>query len=319
MPRKFLLLVSLLAGMAGAAADEFPAKEITFIVPFGAGGPSDITARELAGEIFALTRQRLVVLNRPGASATIGTSEVFRAKPDGYTILLADNLSTALQPHVVQVDYRGPEDFQPVIKLAENANVLVVNADAKWKNLDEFVADARAHPGRLSVSTSGRLTGNDLNVVEFNRVAGIDTTTVPLTGGGASLNLLLGKHVDAASVSTGTAIGQVQSGKIRALVLFSPRRNPALPEVASTVELGYRTTMNTILFISAPKNTDREVVGKLHDMFAGALKSPRFQESARRNGFFLDPKGPEELGKELREWQQFFARYARENTDQMKK
>jgi len=140
------LLSVVLAGalQSGVAlGQEFPSREMTLLVPFGPGGPTDAIARAVAEESYAALKQRMVVVNKPGASATLATGEVFRARPDGYTLLLGDNISTVFQPLRMKLPYSGPDDFQPVIKLANIANVLVVRADSPWRTLGDFVADCR--------------------------------------------------------------------------------------------------------------------------------------------------------------------------------
>lgn len=296
----------LVASIVSAA--DFPVRPINLVVPFGPGGPTDIVARSLAEQANTVLSERIVVMNKPGASATLGSGEVFRAKPDGYTLLLGDNISTVFQPKRMKLPYQGPEDFQPIIKLADIPNVLVVQADSKWKTLDEFVADAKAQPGKLRISTAGRFTGTDLNMLEFNHVAGIDTTTVPVSGGtGESVGLLLGGHVEAIVAAPAAVVGHVNGRKVRPLVVFSKQRIDLFPEVPATHELGYRTTMRVMVFVSAPKGLEKGVLEKLHASLDKAVKSEKFVEFAKRTGYQLDPLGPQALSKELVEWRQYFA------------
>ena len=307
-----LLLVSVAVAQDVRAAD-FPVKPINLIVPFGPGGPTDIVARSIAEQATQALSERIVVINKPGASATLGSGEVYRAKPDGYTILLADNISTVLQPKRMKLPYQGAQDFQPVIKLADIPNVLVVQADSKWRTLDDFVKAAKAQPGALRVSTAGKYTGTDLNMLEFNKVADIDTTTVPVSGGtGESVTLLLGGHVEAIVAAPAAVVSHVQAGKVRPLAVFSPRRIDLFPETPATHERGYKTTMRVMVFISAPKGLDKAALNTLHDSLAKAVKSPKFVEFAKKTGYQLDPLGPQALGKELDEWGIYFAKLAQD-------
>lgn len=307
-----LLCIFLLASLAPVRANDFPQKPVNIVVPWGPGGPTDITVRALIEETSARLKQPLVVLNRPGASGTIGTAEVFRANADGYTILLADNISTVFQPQRMKLPYRGAEDFQAVIKITEIPNVLVVQADAKWKTLDELVADARARPGQIRVATAGRFTGTDLNVIEFNQVAGIDLANVPSTGGTAqAVALLLGGHVEAAVAAPGSVGSQVAAKKLRPLAVFS-KRTDLFPDVPSTPELGYKTTMTSMFYISAPKNIDAGALGKLQESLRGAMQTEKFKAFAQRYGLQIDPLGPKELTVELAQWQEYFVKLSRE-------
>ena len=254
--KAFLGGLLALMSVAVLRAQDFPNRPISLIVPFGPGGPTDIAARYLAKEGSALLPEQIVVLNKPGASATIGTTSVFRAQPDGYTILLADNISTVFQPRRMRLPYQGAGDFQPIIKIGDIPNVLVVRSDSKWRSLAEFVADARAAPGKLRISTAGKFTGTDLNLLEFNRIAGIDTLPVPATGGtGQSVNLLLGGFIEAIVAAPAAVVGQVQANTMRPIAVFAKRRIALFPDVPTMTELGYETTMGVMIFISAPKKS----------------------------------------------------------------
>jgi tripartite-type tricarboxylate transporter receptor subunit TctC len=298
---------ALLVSTSISHAQEFPSRPISLIVPFGPGGATDIVARFLVEEVGTLTKQPVVIFNKPGASATLGTSEAFRAKPDGYTLLLGDNISTVFQPRRMTLPYTGPEDFQPIVKVADIPNVLVVREDSKWRNLDEFVAEARAKPGSFRISTAGHFTGTDLNMRELNQIAGIDTTMIPVSAGtGAAVTLLLGGHVEAVVASPAAVVSFAQAKKVRPLAVFSNQRIALFPDVPTTAELGYKTTMRVMVFVSAPKNLDKGALQKLETAFSQAVQTPRFRAFAQQHGYQLDPLGPEALGKELTGWRTYF-------------
>lgn len=309
--RDILAMLSVLpaTGLSGLTrAAGFPEKAISLVVPFGPGGATDIAARTLADEATPHFKQPFVILNRPGASATIGTAEVFRAKPDGYTVLLGDNISTALQPQRMKLPYRGAEDFDPVIRIADVPNVLSVRADSKWKTLADFVEDAKARPGGIRVSTAGQFTGTDLNIRELNHVAGVNTTTVPVAGGtGAAVTLLLGGHVEAVVGAPAAVIGFAQAGTLRPLTVFANQRVSLFPDVPTTAEAGHETTMRVMLFVSAPKGVGDATMRTLHDGFSAALKGERFKAFARKTGYIVDVQGPQALRKELDDWRSYFA------------
>lgn len=312
MKRRHLLAMLSTLPTAGLAtlsrAAVFPEKPISLVVPFGPGGATDIAARTVADEASAHLGKPFVILNRPGASATIGTAEVFRAKPDGYTILLADNISTALQPQRMKLAYHGAEDFDPVIRIADVPNVLAVRADSKWRTLADFVEDAKARPESIRVSTAGPFTGTDLNIRELSQVAGIKTTTVPVGGGtGAAVTLLLGGHVEAVVGAPAAIVSFAQAGTLRPLTVFANQRVALFPDVPTTAEAGHQTTMRVMLFVSAPKGLDDRTLRTLHDGFSTALKGERFRAFARKTGYLVDVKGPGELRKELENWRSYFA------------
>ncbi len=322
----FIALSSLLFAFATpgapvAHADEFPQRPINFVVPWGPGGPADLLARGLIDQGSELLKQPIVILNRPGASGTIGSSEVFRAKADGYTILLADNISTVFQPRRMgALPYKGFGDFQAVIKLSDVPNVLVVGGDSRWKTLDEFVAEARSKPDQLRVATAGRFTGTDLNVLEFNRVAGVSLQTIPSTGGTAqAMTLILGGHVEAAVAAPASIAGHVKNGTLRALAVFSKQRSSLFPEVRTTVEQGYKTTMTSMFYVSAPKGIDPAALRKLHESFRKVVTSGQWKDMSAKFGLQLEPLGPQELTAELEQWQQYFANLSRDLNIQLEK
>ncbi|HVB78893.1 MAG TPA: tripartite tricarboxylate transporter substrate binding protein [Candidatus Binataceae bacterium] len=290
-----------------AAAADYPTARIEMVVHFAPGGPADILGRALAEAVSPFLGQPVVVFNRPGASGTIGNTVVLGAKPDGYTILLDDNIASVFQPMRLKLPYKGPQDFTPIIKVADSANALVVAADSKWKTLADFVADAKARPGALRVATAGKFTGTDINVVEFNKIAGIKTTTVPVSGGtGPSVVLLLGGHVEAIAAGAAAVVGQVHAGKLRVLTMFGKRRSPVFPDVPTATELGYKTTMTVMYFISAPKGLGKAERQTLNAAFHKALLTPKFEQFAKRNGYYIDALDPQALRKELDGWRVYF-------------
>ena len=305
------LAFAALATSPVAHAQDAAQKPINFVVPFGPGGPADLLARGLIEQGSALLKQPIVILNRPGASGTIGSAEVFRAKPDGSTILLADNISTVFQPRRLTLPYRGYEDFQAVIKLSDVPNVLVVSASSKWATLDQLVSDARSQP--LRVATAGRFTGTDLNVLEFNRVAGIDLQTIPSSGGTAqAMALLLGGHVEAAVAAPASIVGHVHSGTLRPLAIFSKQRIGLFPNLPTATELGYKTTMSSMFYVSAPKNVDPVALARLHEAFRQVVTSQSWKDMSAKFGLLLEPLGPEPLTAELEHWNKYFEDLTRE-------
>jgi tripartite-type tricarboxylate transporter receptor subunit TctC len=315
MSRLIAITTSCILGLAAIAippiAHSQSQKAINFVVPWGPGGPADLLARGLIEQGSTLLNQPIVILNRPGASGTIGSAEVFRAPPDGSMILLADNISTVFQPRRLNLPYRGYEDFQAVIKLSDVPNVLVVSASSKWTTLEQFVSDARAQP--LRVATAGRFTGTDLNVLEFNRVAGINLQTIPSSGGTAqALALILGGHVEAAVAAPASIVSHVNSGTLRPLAIFSKQRIGLFPNLQTATELGYKTTMSSMFYVSAPKNLDPAALNRLHEAFKQVVTSQRWKEMSAKFGLLLEPLGPQPLTAELEQWHRYFDELTRD-------
>lgn len=308
-----VFLAAGLFGVQPANANDFPNKPVSILVPWGPGGPADLFARGLIEQGAALLKQPIVILNKPGASGTLGSSEIFRAKPDGYSLLLADSISTVFQPKRLALPYRGYEDFQAIVKLTDVPNILAVSANSKWKTLNDFVADARNRPGLLRVATAGRYTATDLNILEFNRIAGIDLATIPSSGGtGQAMTMVLGNHVEAIIASPASIVGHVSSQTLRPLAVFSNKRIGLFPEVPSTVELGYNTTMTNMFYVSAPKNLDPVAMKRLSETFLEVVKSPKWKEMSEKFGLLLEPLGPQELTASLEAWNKYFVKFNRD-------
>lgn len=308
-----LLTLFVTSFVPAARAQDTSEKPITFVVPWGPGGPADLLARGLVEQGSNLLKRTIVILNRPGASGTIGTSEVFKAKPDGLTILLADNISTVFQPRRLTLPYAGYEDFQAVIKLSDVPNVLAVGAASKWTSLEELIADARAKPGSLRIATAGKYTGTDLNLLEFDRIAGIELTSVPSSGGTAkAMTLILGGHVEGVVASPASIVGHVNAGTLRPLAIFAKQRIGLFPDLRTASDAGYKTTMGSMFYVSAPKNTDPAVVERMYEAFKQVILSESWKERAAKFGLLLDPIGPKELTGELGEWSSYFDRLARD-------
>lgn len=308
-----LLGMVVLCWSVAVNAEAFPSRALSLVVPFGPGGATDIAARMLASEASKVLKEQVVIHNKPGASATIGTTDVFRAQPDGYTLLVGDNISTAFQPLRISLPYAGPEDFQPIAKVANVPNVLVVRADSPYQTLDDLVRAARKEPGKIRVSTAGLFTGTDLNIRELNLLAGMEVQPVPVSGGtGAAITLMMGGHVDGVVAAPAAVVSFVQANKVRPLTVFSKRRVDLFPDLPTTAELGYDTTMGVMLFISAPKGLNQNAMEVLQSAFIEAVGSPDFREFAKRNGYLIDALGPKQLTEELDGWHSYFVGLAKQ-------
>ncbi len=317
LTRGLAVVLAMLAALAGPRvidAQEYPATSITYVVPYAAGGATDVVSRLLGELSEPLLGRKIVIVNRPGASATIGTSEIFRARPDGYTIGLTSDNALNFQPLRSKLPYRSAADFQPLFKIGSVPFVLVVRADAPWRGLVDYVAEARRRPGELRASVSGKLTPPDLVAQYFKQAAGIDVTTVPFTGGGAeALAALLGGHVESAFEGSAGVVAHVEAGKLRALAVFSAGRLPVLPDVPTAAELGYDVTLPAMHLVMGPKGLDPTVVMRLGRAFAEAWRQPVFQAYLRANGYppVAHPPDPDAMRVELEESAVFFVRLVR--------
>ncbi len=293
------------SGCALMRGSDYPNKDITFIVPYDPGGSGDMMTRMLAQESEPLLKGKFTIVNKSGASGTLGVSEAIQSKPDGYTISMASMTAMALQPQRSKLPYGGPEDYQPIIRMVGQPNVLVVRSDSPWKTLDEFLADAKKRPGQIRVATGGALGASNLAALDLRKATQADVTVVPLSAGGTEeMAQLLGGHLEGDVDYPASVLPQLQAGKVRALAMLSKERNATMPDVPTAIELGYKLAGSGTIYYMAvgPKGMDQAVLDKLYKTFDQALKGPGYKKFADNNGMTVAPLGPADLAKDIKDW-----------------
>jgi tripartite-type tricarboxylate transporter receptor subunit TctC len=293
---------------SGAQAVDYPTRDIRYIVPYGTGGSTDPIGRQYSSLMEEELGGTIIVENREGGGATIGTSAVVTAPPDGHTLGLSSNSALTNQP-ITQPDlpYDTPDDYQPIIKLADLPTVVTVAADAPWQTIEEFVQYAKDNPGELRVSVSGARTAPDLSVQELNRVAGIEITTVPFTGGGGeALAALLGGQVEANAGYAPSVRGQVEAGELRVLGVFYDGTYDVFPEAESFPEAGYDVTLPAAYYTIAPAGLPDDVLDRLVEASEAALASEEFTTFAEENGYIVDPITTDDVTAELDEYRETY-------------
>ena len=251
-----MVLVSLLAlACAMPAAAQYPERPVTILSGYPAGGMVDIVARLLAEGMRARFPKGILVANHTGAGGAVAAAEVATGKPDGYTVVLTPLSTLAIQPQVLDLRFKTPDDYEPVINVVSYYPLLVVKADAPWKNAWEFVAEAKANPGKFRVGSPGEGTSSHLNLEEFMHVTGVKLTHVPYRGWGESSPALLGGHVEALVAQPGEAKPMVDGKRMRALVVFQNSRHPAFPDAPTAKELGWNVANGVWFLLIAPKGT----------------------------------------------------------------
>lgn len=292
-------------------AQDYPNRDITFIVPFAPGGSTDPLSRQFTAQLKKILQCNITVENKPGGAATIGNSAIVRSKPDGYTIGLGTNVSLAYQPLITPgLPYKTPDDYQPIVKLADQYVMLTVRADAKWKSFDEFMADVRKYPGKIRVSVSGLRGTTDLALQHFSKVAGVRTTVVPFSGGGGeALLALLGGRVEANAGQHASTIGQERAGKVRVLAVFKKGKDELFPGAVSAFDAGGYgdATLPSALYVIGSKGMPKEVFDKLVTGSLQVVQSDEYQKFAKMNGFLADAKGPEAVKAELVDYGKIFS------------
>ena len=308
MLTRLIVLLSLILAAAPAAAQDYPARPISIIVPLAPGGGTDLLARVLAAKLHDRFGQPVTVENRSGASGNIGADAVFKAAPDGHTLLF-----TQPAPLVVNQALMGkltfePEQFVPVALVSLQDIMLAVNPKVPAKNLQELIAYARANPGKLNFGSSGAGSAPHLAAELFSAMAGLKMVHVPYKGSGESQRATIAGDVDLTFFAFSTALRQVQAGRLRAIAVGGAKRNPQAPDVPSVAEAlpGYSAASWTALV--APPGTPAPVVQKLNSAVREIVALPDVQKRLHEAGdqaFDLSPaQAAAFLGEERQRWSQ---------------
>ena len=297
--RKPMMLAIAAATLAGAlpAAADYPTKPITLVIGFAPGGPSDVMARLLTKKMEEQLKQTFVIENRAGAGGGLAGSLVARSAPDGHTVLLASGTILAINVSLYKnLGYDPEKDFEPVGLIGTQTNVLYVHPAVPAHSLAEFIAYARANPGKLSFGSGGIGTPAHLAGELLKIKANIEYTHVPFRGSGPTLQSVIGGHVPSAFNPPAPLIPHLQSGSIRAIAITTPNRTPALPDVPTIAESGFpgfdAATWHALV---APASTPKDVVAKLHAALDGALQDPATRKAMADLGVDVAGGSPEAL------------------------
>lgn len=294
--RLTLLLAAALP--AGAHAQgQYPVKAIRIIVPFAAGGPTDVHSRWAANEMNAAFGHPVVVDNRGGAGGIIGTEMVAKAPPDGYTLVGGNPGPLTIAPSIQKkMPYDPVKDFAPITLIAKSPSCMCVHPSMPAKNLKEFVALAKTKPGRINYATPGAGTVGHFGVEFFASMAGIKMTMVPYKGAGPYVIDLMAGHIDFAYVQIAQAAPLVQTGKLKAIGVTATKRSPLLPDVPTGEEQGFKGfssyNWNGIL---APANTPKPVIDRIHAVLSKPLNTPETRKNLEAQGFEVAGDGPAEF------------------------
>jgi tripartite-type tricarboxylate transporter receptor subunit TctC len=302
-----LATTALLSGQA--TAQSFPEKPVTFIVGYAPGGATDKVARLVAKALTEQLKQSFVVENRVGANSNIGAEIVARAKPDGHTLYVGSAANAINKSLYSKINYDVLKDFAPVAMLTTISNILVVNPKLPVTNVKEFIAYAKANPGKASCASSGAGSSIHLSCELFKIEAGVDLLHVPYKGSGPAVIDLMGGQVDSMFDNLPSAIGQVRAGKLRALAVTSSQPVPFAPNVPTVSASGVPGFDVTAWFaLYAPTGTPQAVIDKLNAEVNKALATEEIKQAYEAAGFQLppSPNSPAQLGKftesEVNKW-----------------
>lgn len=282
-------------------ADDFPVRPITLVVPFAAGGSTDVLARLVAQDASAKLGQPVVVENRGGAAGLIGAATVAKAEPDGYTLLLASPAQVTIPPWINRsLTFDPPNDLAPVAHLADTPMALVVAGKSTVRTVDDFVTEARANRGGLNYASTGVGTISHLVMETLKLAAGIDIVHVPYRGAAPALNDLQAGQVQGMFTSTASAAAMVAAGKLRPLAVTTANRSPLFPDVPTMAEAGWPAAEVVVWAgVMAPAGTPRTVVRKLERAFVEAMMGPEMRERLLKLGADAVGHGAKAFGELL--------------------
>ncbi len=286
LPRLLGFVVALGIGMTGPTlAETYPARGVKIVVPFGAGGPADIYARVVGQYLSEALQQPFTIENKPGAGAVIGTAEVARSAPDGYTLLMMSNTHTANETLIANKPYNLTRDFVPVAPVNASDLVIVTHPSVPANTLAEFIAHAKSKPGALNYASSGPGTPYHLAAENFKALSGTDIVHVPHRGSGEARNNLIGGHVQMMMDAVTTMAPTIAGGQVRALATTGATRSPVLPDVPTAAEAGLPGFEATIwLGFMAPAGTPQAVIDVLAAEIRKVLERADVKENWAKQG-----------------------------------
>jgi tripartite-type tricarboxylate transporter receptor subunit TctC len=301
-------VVALLCGHSALAQGKFPDRPVTIVVPSAPGGTTDFTARLIAEPLSRALGQPVVVDNKPGASGNIGNQIVAKAKPDGYTLLLAYSGFQVGNPHLFKKTGWDPiKDFAPVSMLTRAPQLLATRANLPVNNVRELIAFAKANPGKLNYASSGAGSIQHIAGELFKQMTGTFITHIPYRGAGPAVQDLLGGQVDIFITTPASVVQHIKADKLKGLAVTSNTRLSSLPQVPTTREVDLKDfTLDSWFALYAPAGTPNDVVQLLNTEIAKILTSPDLKKRAEDAGTLIEHMGPAQLGeytrKELAYW-----------------
>ncbi len=292
------LFFMALAGLAlPAAAQAWPDKPVRIVVPFGPGGPADVYARILGQELTEVFKQQFIVDDKPGAGAIIGTDVVAKAAPDGYTLLMMSNTHTTNETLFTHKSYVLLRDLVPVTPVNSSDLVMVVHPSLPAQTLQEFIALAKAQPGKLAYASSGPGTPYHMAGELFKAMSGTDILHVPHKSSGEARNDVMGGHVQMMFDAVTAMKGAIDAKEVRALATTGLKRSEVLPDVPTVSEAGVPGYEATIwLGLMAPKGTPKEIVDRLNSEVARITATPKIREAWAQQGAVPMTMSPADFG-----------------------
>lgn len=286
----------LAVASSAAAAQDWPTKPITAVVPFGAGSVTDVLPRVVFEQLSRQLGQNIIVENRPGAGTTTASTQVARAEPDGHTILVNSSAHTIAPALYSKLNYDPVRDLTAVVPLGMVPSVLVVPPSRGYKTMADFIAAAKANPGAMNFASAGVGTATHLGAVRLQNSVGIQAAHVPFKGGPESMGEVIAGRIDFFMAPIGVALQHVQDGKLAALAVNSDKRSSALPNVPTTKETGLADAEYPFwIGVLAPAKTPRSIIDRLHAETVKALATPSVREKIAAMSIDPMPMTPTEF------------------------
>src|SRR5262245_22139063 len=276
------LLVCLALGLSAAAAlaQDYPTHPVTMVVAFPPGGVAELTGRPTSIAMEKVLKQRVIIENRPGAAGAVGNAYVANAKPDGYTLLMALS-SISVIPEAERLQGKKPpyelSQFVPIALVSADPVVMVVRQESPWKTVQEFIADAKQRPNKITYSSSGIYGALHMPFVMFEHATGASLWHVPYNGGGPAVQALLGSQVDVTVGGPAVMIGQIKGGRLRPLASFGEKRLASLPDIPTLKEIGIDAEYFIWCGLMAPAGTPGAIVQKLRNAVRQGVQDPDFK------------------------------------------
>lgn len=296
---KVIKVIALLSAAIsfGVSAQSYPNQPIRLVVPFAAGGPSDVLARAFSQKLGDDLGQPVIIDNKPGAGTNLAAEFVARSKADGYTLFLMMVGTQAINESLYKkLNYNVVKDFAPITLVASSSLMLVANPSVPVKNVSELIAYAKANPGKVNFGSSGTGTPLHLGGELFNVQAGTDITHVPYKGAAPALTDVLGGQIQTAMIGTPAALPYVKSGKLIPIGVTSLKRSPNAPEVPAIAETLNKFEVELVYALVAPVGTPKEIIQRLNTQMSSILNNPEIKSQLASKGFDVETSTPEQLG-----------------------
>ncbi len=282
-------LLAIAGGLDRAAAGDWPTRPLTMVIPWAAGGGTDVMGRIMAHRMSEILGQSVIVENLPGGGGMVGSAHVAHAQPDGYTFVFgsrSDAIDMTLYKHPI---YSLKDDLAPVVLVADQPTILVARKDLPVDGLKDFIAYVKTNAGTIKMGSAGIGATGTVDCAIFNGMIGVDVQPIPYRGSGPAMEALIARQFDYFCTISGSAVAPLQSDLVKGIAVFQPKRMAELPDLPTVDEQGLNFEGTTWFGFLAPKATPPAIIKKLHDASLAAMETPEVQAQLAKNGTYVVP------------------------------